>query len=563
MRAACRLLEPSILVVVLVSVSVSVSVSVAACGGRGAPAKPPPAASSAPAILAHVPADTPYVLTSFEGFAAPGFERVFAAFERKLAELLRLTETFDAESRRELPPALRSLLALGDEMKGKGGWARALGLAPRPAFVVYGLSVWPVVRVEVADRARLLAVIERALAAGDQPLERRALGGHTYWSRSDGELTVVGAVLERELVLAVLPTAAVHGALPSLLAQPPPARSLASAPGFADLKARHRMLGLMFGFVDLRRAVARLTTATPDALDVALHAMTGTITDACRADLARLADAVPRVVYGYHRADTRGFEASVLVELAPELRRTLAALRTRTPEVRVDPRRRPLLALGVAVDGDEAVRWVRDVAGQLQARPFECEWFRELGPASRALASLVEEPLPPMFRGLRGFSVSVDELEVSPLRVVAHALIADDGNGDPRAWLAWLTSIAVERDGKPVELPAADLPIERLAPVYVAATTDRLVATVGAGAETRITRHLTEPPPERSPLVVLALNGARLAALVQAADDGDGDGDGDGMSASDYEELASWGDVVLTGDLDVTGLAIRASGRWN
>ena len=63
--------------------------------------------------------------------------------------------------RSQLEPPLRAYFAMLDELEGKNirQWGHALGFDPSGRFVLYGLSVWPVLRVAVVNETRLRQVI--------------------------------------------------------------------------------------------------------------------------------------------------------------------------------------------------------------------------------------------------------------------------------------------------------------------------------------------------------------------------------------------------------------------
>src|SRR5690606_6568291 len=113
-----------------------------------------------------------------------------------------------------------------------------------------------------------------------------------------------GSVADKEAVFAVLPTAAVAQYMPHVLGIEPPARSLHAAGSLSSLIARYRFLPTMIGYLDARHAAGILTgrsSSSNTELDRPLRTALGPVSDACRADLERLAGFVPRVVFGYRR----------------------------------------------------------------------------------------------------------------------------------------------------------------------------------------------------------------------------------------------------------------------
>jgi hypothetical protein len=297
-----------------------VAAALMSCGGSA----PQPAALSsrwsAPSILAEVPADAPYVFALLEPMSDALRQRMIQSFDHQIAQAMKELDKLREGDPAKLQPWMRAAIAiLGDlHTKGAQAWVDDFGIDPRGRSVVYGMSLWPVARFELNNPAKLRATITRALnAAGVQPSPQRTLEGRSYWREDSGGFTFVAAVFDREAIAALLPTAAVDAALPEVLGIRPPERSLASTPIVPELLARHRFLGLGLGYLDARRIVDIIAGAQPRALDVPLRAATGPIAPVCRADLDRLAEAMPRLVFGYHRFDAAGFDGSMVLETPP------------------------------------------------------------------------------------------------------------------------------------------------------------------------------------------------------------------------------------------------------
>src|SRR5689334_9624089 len=137
----------------------AVVVVVAACGGKP---PPPPSAQaalssrwSAPAILAPVPADSPYVLALVDPISEALRAKMMARLDAQLTQSMQKLEALSGVDRSKLEPGARALLALGDELHGvkPSQWFEKLGLNERGRFVIYGLSLWPVLRADITDAA--------------------------------------------------------------------------------------------------------------------------------------------------------------------------------------------------------------------------------------------------------------------------------------------------------------------------------------------------------------------------------------------------------------------------
>jgi hypothetical protein len=534
----------------------AVVVVVAACGGKP---PPPPAAQgalssrwSAPAILAPVPADSPYVLALVDPISEALRARIMARLDSQLSQSMQKLDSLRGVDRSKLEPWARAVLALGDELRDTkpSQWFEKLGLNSRGRFVIYGLSLWPVLRIDITDAARLHKLIEHLLTAGGFPVQQRTLDRRAYWLAAGRDFSFVAAVLDREAVAAVVPTATLDAALPLVLGTRAPEHPLAATTTVPELLARHKFLGALVAYFDVPNLIAILTGPQPGPLDIPLRAATGPVSPVCRSELDRLAAVVPRVVLGYHHIGDDGFDGAMVFEMPPAVSAPLRKLRTAIPEVTSRITGHPLLAFGAAADPSAVIAWLRDTTRQLHAHPFACPWFTDFNKASDELAAKLDKPLPPTWRGVRGFSLTVDDASASPPSITGHLLIAGDRVADLVTSLAGtvpaIAGIPLARDGRPIALPTKQLGIP-VSSAHLALTTDRLVIAAGEGSERRATEHLATPAPRLSPLMVIAFNAPRLQKLLASF-------------GQPGESLDALGDTGFTVDVVDQGLEVRLWG---
>lgn len=534
--------------------AVVVVVVAVACGGKAPPAQG--ALSSrwtAPALLAQVPASSPYVFALLEPINEAMRVRMMQRFEPQAAQAMAKLDALRAMDRGQMPPWMRALLAVAEELRGSkpSEWFQRLGLDPRGRFVLYGLSMWPVARIEIADPAKVKAVIDRLLAAGGYPSQQRSLDGRPYWLAGGSDFSLVLAVLDRQAVAAVLPTAALDTGLPLVLGTRAPEHSLATGSVLPEALARHHFLGSLFGYFDLRNLVDIFAGPQPGPLDLPIRAATGPVSPVCRGELERMTAVVPRLVVGYRKLDGDSFESSLVFEMSPTTLTSLRKLQTAVPEVTSTIPGHPLGMLGVAADPNEVISWARDVAQQIHARPFSCPWFAGINKASDELAGKLATPLPPTWRGLRGMSLTIDDASLSPPGVTGHLVIAGERVADLVSSLAGtvpaFAGIPLARDGRPIALPVQQLQLP-VHSAHLALTTDRLVIAAGEGSERRVVEHLATRAPQRSPLMVIAFDGPKLQRILEAA------------GQKGVEGLASFGQGGFALEVGDAGLELRIWG---
>lgn len=537
------------------SIFVSVAFVLLSCGGGTPQSATLSSTWVAPAILSNVPADSPYLIASLEPLSDAMRQRMMRGFDKQFSDLMRVIDRSRAEAT-TLEPWMRAMLALMDELRGKGiaNWEQALGFDPKGRFALYGLSMWPVARIDVSNPARLRSVIDHVMSAAGVQLKQATLGGHNYWSAGDREVTFVAAVLEREAVAAMIPTQALTSALPFVLGVQKPAKSLASTSWLPELLGRHHFLSFVVAYIDARNAVDIVTSQKPSDLDAPLHAMTGPIPPACRTDLDRLVSAAPRLVLGYRRLDETAFDGGLLLEVAPSVATALGKLRAAVPGVTATTTGRPLASFGAAIKPDELVAWLRGVSTQIHDHPFTCPWLAGINKAAGDLGQKLASPLPPQFQGIRGFSVVVDDATITPLSVDGQLLVAGERIADVVTQLASsvpvFAGVALKPDGRPVAIPTEQLGIP-ISSAHIGMLADRVVVATGAASARRVTTALATPTPQVSPLFMMAFNMPRFTKLMAS------------IGKAENFNFGSLGDMVMSLDVTADGLSFDISGNWS
>jgi hypothetical protein len=189
------------------------------------PAKGDPGKLVMPAVLAHVPADTPYLMAGLDSMPP----EVFARFKQAMAPLLGMVSA-GWQGQRERSKLFDAIMS---ELDGK--WSEAgiesLGFSAQPRFVVYGLGLQPVVaRMAVKDDKAVQATIARIAAkAGEALPAMAAKDGRNYWRHDDADkgASFVIALADNQVVFAAGKTADVDAKLGLILGiDKPPQRHL-------------------------------------------------------------------------------------------------------------------------------------------------------------------------------------------------------------------------------------------------------------------------------------------------------------------------------------------------
>jgi hypothetical protein len=465
-------------------VLLSLAVAAGACDkSKSSPSSPAGAAvfASSP-FLQLVPADTPYVMASFKPVPTEYWAR-FAPMLKSLTSPVLL----DADGDPEAKKFLQSLSAeIGPEFNAKR--AIELGLSPEARFAAYGLGVYPVFRVEIADGDRLVATIERIATANGEKLEASTQrDGYRVWKFVEGTgPAIVFAVGKTEAVGAAVPAAEVDAYIPKILGVEKPAKSL-PVETLRDAAQRHGFTAYGVGYVDSTKLAGLVIPAeTPPA---------------CKSAILAFTESVPRLVVGYGDLSQPVIEGGAVIELAPELVKELKGVATATPGASSVVSSEPLFAVAMAADLNKARPLLGRLGQALNALNTACP-DEDLAEVATGLGQIATAPLPPALTGVRGGVLSIKNVTMqaggAPTAVDGYAAVWSD---DAPALLAVaaglvppLASLDLKPDGAPREVMPGTLPF----PVFASLAKNGIAVSSGdagaAGAKSALTGK-AEPAP--------------------------------------------------------------------
>jgi len=382
------------------------SIGVARTSASGFVARPTPidlSSLSVPALFAHVPADTPYMIASFEAIPLEFWGKLKDAVGPTFQKIIDKAITTDPDGGGEV----RQLLDVIREEMG-GAWSAAglerIGFSATPRFAMYGLGVMPVVfRLEVKDHRTVLATIERVAKRMKEPLEPRlAHQGREYWRFQDAMVDFIIALVDNQLVMAVGPREKLDRSLGLVLGTEKPRASMADGRFLAQAAARHGFGPHFIGFVDTRQLLEQGVAYQTDAL-----------LPACRTAIERFSERVPRAVFGYSPLNSNLWSGGLVIELAPDLVKELAALRVEVPGLEAAVTETSIVAFGVGMDLDRgrqlALRAVLGMRGVAEA----CEGADTVE-SFKELEAVLFRPLPAALASITGGVITVEQLEFGP-----------------------------------------------------------------------------------------------------------------------------------------------------
>jgi hypothetical protein len=436
---------------------------------------------SAPALFAHIPADTPYVVASFEPIPRSYWQNFLPLIK------LALDAAPPGDPATATDPGEKFALAFLRDLRAdfsEAGIKKLLGISADQRFAIYGIGVVPVARIELADSKALLGTVERLQKESGLALPTASAGGRSYWRFAEGDGLFVVAVHDEQLILSAGPLAMVEAALPFVLGVEKPAPNMSDGGPVKKVAALHGLAGYAVGYVDAANLLKLLTMA-----NFFRGAGAGpALPPACMEELGGLVRRFPRIVFGYDELSDKRTAARMILEAEPGLVTRLKQLAVEVPGLsRNLAAERPLFAFGLGIDLDKARQLALDTTTSVETIARSCGNEDMANDMSGARAAL-SQPLPPGLDKVRGAVVNVMDGELidgKPRNLEAYGVIATE---DPAALIGLLRQQAppgqvpeVPSDGKFHDfLPEGVVP--GLSAVRVSIKPKALVAVTGSKA---------------------------------------------------------------------------------
>lgn len=271
-------------------------------------------------MLAHVPADTPYVWLEAEPLPDAYVDRLAPVVNATLAVWGRALEQPLSGD----PELVALAAAFRGHMSQQG--LRELGFDTNPHAVLYGIGLAPVLRVQLADGTKVARLLERVDAA-DGDIEVRTIDGHPVWTAAEDQLAAAVAVVDDELVIAAYPPLVQDDLLPMIVGARLPERSLAQTDWLRTARRTHDLLPHGVGTIDLVRVLA-IASGEGDATTRAITgAWSATMKDEkCGDAVKRWFGHAPRIWFGLRDIGARRIETATIWETDDAMRKELAEL---------------------------------------------------------------------------------------------------------------------------------------------------------------------------------------------------------------------------------------------
>ena len=418
-------------------------------------------------LLAYAPADTPFLFANIE----PTPPEVLDAFMLRLAPSLLTAQTLLNDFKLEINSddtnehnearLLSALIAEFDGNLNREGLEK-LGLSLQSHKVIYGMGVFPVIRVALSDPAALKAAIGRIETASGINFASEKSGETEYWKiGGHGDASIYIAILDDHVALSVFPSAAEAEWLPLFLGQTKPADSIASNNALTRLNKDKGYTNYGSGYLDLQKLADELLD--PNSKTVTLfnsigHYDPSEFGEVCLAEVKNMIAKAPRMVMGTTELTPNTVAISYQLELESTLAGKLVELVAEVPVAHSSPDK--LFSASLGLKFGKLRTFALEQINAIVANPYQCEKLAHLNVQAQAIFEQMNIPVMPFINNLKGFRVSLDEVDFEnfePEKVKGlFSLEVEKPQmliGMAQMFIPGMENLELEPGGDPVEIP--------------------------------------------------------------------------------------------------------------
>lgn len=510
-----------------------VALSLSACSKKPEEVPVSSALASSDGLLKYVPADTPYLLTmptalpdDVRDKLEPQVDVMLQMYPALIKGILNSviatkeaegTDTGDLEDARPFLDELESLLSVEG--------LRAAGIDRDSRFVMYGAGILPVIRATLSDGNLMQAEIARLEESAATKMSVATIDNHEYRYAGDDQGRVIVAILDNELVISLVPAALSEEQLKVVLGLTLPDENIAESLSLKDIADKYGFQDYLIGFIDIER-FASVFIDDQSGVNAELMSMLENgrpeLSDACKADLRSLAGVVPRMVIGYTDINVEQLSSKAVIELRPDIATGVATMTGPVPGL--GDEQGGIFSMGMSTDLMAARDFYAGRLDALEADPFTCEEFTGFQDGIAAGREALNQPVPPIVYGFKGFLAIVEDIEgldlqneVPPTSIDMRLLVSIDNAEGLLAMGAMfspeLAALNIEANGESVKLETGQIAALGQT-VHVAMTDDAIAVSVGEGTEHRLKDMLAAGVNDPSPFVTFEMDAARYYDFI-------------------------------------------------
>ncbi len=505
----------------------------------------------------YVPSDTPYLFAGLKPMPE-------ALIKRMQSHYGAVGETFMAGARAQAEADLekagantqdaQAALALMQEMGtlfSDDAKFAAAGFKPRPVMAIYGVGLVPVMRMEIADAAKVGGTVERMLTTIVQldknnanrdksmpplSMKKSALRKGQLFTLAANKLQPTVLVEGNTLTLSLLPLNAGTAELNTVF----PAKALNGnvMSKLSALKSKYRYADYGLGYMDFQRVAdsflgksTALEKQFAKAMDSQVFSETpGT---ACQSEIRSIVANVPRMTTGFTSAGVDHYTQDVTFELKPNVAAEYAGTVSPMPAYGDGK----WFKFGMAIDVMKLTSALRAQSVRVLDAPYTCETLLSLNESAAKMQEGLNNPAIAMATMVKGFGVALDTMtlpkpgaeKTDPSNVAGNLAVFTD---QPETVMAMasgqipaLATLGLKMDAAPSPLPEdafAGIPVDGLDKKegFVAMRKNLILLGLGSNRLNSINTALKRAPTSKGEFLEFSYGAGAFSAIAQAAQSG-------------------------------------------
>lgn len=484
-------------------------------------------------LLQYIPADTPYFFAMTKPLPnhlqdrfEPVVDKTLSAYRDIIthhadAEVARLNASADGELQavqlRDLVDEVTSLLSVEE--------LRKVGLGRGSLFAIYGDGLVPVMRIALTDADSFADAIARIERAAEAEFETGSIDGKLFRYRDFGSMRLVIAVLRKDAVIMLVPTAYDDARLAMALGLKKPRKSLARNKTLRKLAREYGFTDHMIGVVDvtrMTRSILRDVGGRNEEFPRLMGRDALELSEACQTEFEELANVAPRIVAGYTAVGQKSLNMKMIVEMRDDIAAGFATLPALVPGLGAELG--GLMSLGFSLDLLALRAFFEARLDAMEADPFECELLGGLQAGVPQGREALAKPIPPIVYSFRGLIANLTDMrggdlanDKPPEEIDGSVLFAIE-NAEALVTMGAMLSPEVAElnllpDGKAraLNLPQlADLAKE----AFAALSQSALAVAVGRGADKAAETMLAAEPSASKPFASFSMDAKRYYDMM-------------------------------------------------
>jgi len=487
---------------------VDLSKAVAATGGGENP------------FLAMIPADTLYTFATLSTISLeelPFDTAEMGGMYATLAEQMKKDQT---------SPMNKVLGAVMDElakaMKADDGLA-SIGFKDGGHFALYGVGALPIARMQLSDSGKFEAFVGRIEKQSGFKAEQRDFKGTKYRAvpLPDTPAVIAAVVMDDHVAVTIATKDTLEWVLPWVTGAKKPEKHIGSTDKLTSIgkRAPNNAAGVTTGYVDLvgiQQVLAGDRTGLAAESLKALGAPLPVLQGACKNESAMLTKLVPRLVLSSFYTNQAHSVTEFTVDVdAPNFIKGLKGTVGKAPGLGAPMPAKALGFVGVGVDVDTAMAFIKSFSGTMTSKKFECKELGFINQFGQQVKRFAEtQRIPPNLSELTGAFVILEDIDISGQQPKNIKALASIGTSKPQE--LWMMAGALSKEfakvklsGEPAKLPAIpNAPfVDQL---YVMKTDSALGLAHGDDVSKRLKPFLASNVGGNTPLVVVGYDYGRI-----------------------------------------------------